>query len=78
MLLKKQVVSRRSVGARIPEVAGRKHKAERCSESWVHRGGCIEQLVDKFINFAVRPFDFGHCILFEKSMCPKTAIFLDN
>jgi hypothetical protein len=51
MLLKRKVVSRWSVGARIPEVAGRKQKAERCNESWVQSGRCIERVVDKFISF---------------------------
>jgi hypothetical protein len=46
--------------------------------SWAQSGRCIERRVDKFINFVEKHFDFGHSILFVVSMCPKTAIFLDN
>jgi hypothetical protein len=62
--------------ARIQEVAGREQKAERCNESWVQSGRCVERYVEKFINFAVKPFCFGHNIAFILSMCPKTAIFI--
>ena len=62
--------------ARIPEVAGRKQKAERCNESWVQSGRCIERVVDEFINLSVKPFCFGHNIPSILSMCPNTAVFL--
>lgn len=64
------------MGARIPEVAGRKHKVERCNESGMQSTRCVERVVEKFINFSVKLFCFGHNIPFILSMCPKTAIFL--